>query len=372
MQKKKNIPALRFRGFNEEWEEDLFENINPLQRGFDLPKKQLVLGRIPVIMSNGIGALHNVFKVKGPGVVTGRSGTIGNVHYIKENYWPHNTTLWVTDFNNNYPYFCYLILKNINLNKFSTGSGVPTLNRNDVHQEKIYIPHLNEQIQISNFYSNLDTLLTKHQTQHQKLQALKKAMLSKLFPKKGETTPEIRFKGFTGDWEEIKISNLFKVTRGSVLSASLTTDKKTKKMKYPVYSSQTKYNGLMGYYDEYLFENAVTWTTDGANAGTVKYRKGKFYSTNVNGVLLSDEGFASEVIAEILNNEAWKHVSHVGNPKLMNNVMADIKITIPNSIKEIEILSNYLNIFNSLITKHATQIEKLGTIKKACLSKMFV
>ena len=62
-------------------------------------------------------------------------------------------------------------------------------------------------------------------------------------------------------------------------------------MQYPVYSSQTKDNGLMGYYKDYLYENAITWTTDGANAGTVNYRAGKFYCTNVCGVLLTNAAF---------------------------------------------------------------------------------
>jgi restriction endonuclease S subunit len=74
---------------------------------------------------------------------------------------------------------------------------------------------------------------------------------------------------------------MFKVTRGYVLAATLTEEKKSEEMKYPVYSSQTKDNGLMGYYKDYLYEDAITWTTDGANAGTVNFRAGKFYCTNV-------------------------------------------------------------------------------------------
>ena len=128
----------------------------------------------------------------------------------------------------------------------------------------------------------------------------------------------------------------------------------------------------MGFYDKYLFENAITWTTDGANAGTVNFRDDKFYSTNVNGVLLSDKGYANKAIAEILNKEAWKHVSHVGNPKLMNNVMSAIKITIPNSIEEQTAIGNYFQKLDALINQHQQQITKLNNIKQACLSKMFV
>ena len=116
--------------------------------------------------------------------------------------------------------------------------------------------------------------------------------------KENKNIPEIRFEGFEGEWIQKEIKELFKITRGEVLAATETSQVKTGFMTYPVYSSQTKNNGLMGYYHDYLFENAITWTTDGANAGTVKYRKGKFYSTNVNGVLLSDDGYANQAIAE--------------------------------------------------------------------------
>lgn len=103
----------------------------------------------------------------------------------------------------------------------------------------------------------------------------------------------------------------------------------------------------MGYYDKFLFQNAITWTTDGANAGTVKYRRGKFYSTNVNGVLLGD--FANKATAEILNRIAYKFVSKVGNPKLMNNVMAEIEIFLPN-FEEQQRISNLLDKLDNLIT----------------------
>jgi len=128
----------------------------------------------------------------------------------------------------------------------------------------------------------------------------------------------------------------------------------------------------MGFYSEYLYENAITWTTDGANAGTVRYRSGKFYCTNVCGVLLSEEGYANKAVSEALNSVAWKYVSHVGNPKLMNNVMADIEIVIPKLVKEQETISRYFDEIDHLITLHQRKLEKLKIIKKSFLEKMFV
>ena len=184
-------------------------------------------------------------------------------------------------------------------------------------------------------------------------------------------TPTIRFKGFSDTWEQRKVSELFRVTRGYVLAATQTETTKIDEKPYPVYSSQTKDKGLMGYYKDYLYEDAITWTTDGANAGTVNYRAGKFYCTNVCGVLLSNEVKANQMIAEALNSVAKGYVSYVGNPKLMNNVMADIVIQIPTQAEEREQLSSFFAKLDNLITLHQRKYEKLHNIKKSMLEKMF-
>ena len=183
--------------------------------------------------------------------------------------------------------------------------------------------------------------------------------------------PKIRFKGYEEDWEQRKVSEMFKVTRGYVLPATDTSQEMTDEMPYPVYSSQTKDNGLMGYYNDYLYEDAITWTTDGANAGTVNFRAGKFYCTNVCGVLLSDKIEASKVIAEALNNVAKRYVSYVGNPKLMNNVMADIQIAVPISKRERDQISSYFSYLDHLITLHQRKCEETKKLKKYMLQKMF-
>ena len=136
------------------------------------------------------------------------------------------------------------------------------------------------------------------------------------------------------------------------MPATFTSNKKTIETPYPVYSSQTKENGLMGFYKDYLYNDAITWTTDGANAGTVQYRTGKFYCTNVCGVLLSNKVKANQMIAEALNNVAKNYVSYVGNPKLMNNVMADIEIILSKNQNERESISKLFYTLDNIITLH--------------------
>ena len=106
----------------------------------------------------------------------------------------------------------------------------------------------------------------------------------------------------------------------------------------------------MGYYHDYLYEAAITWTTDGANAGTVNYRGGKFYCTNVCGVLLSKNITANQMIAEALNNVSKRYVSYVGNPKLMNNIMSDIQFELPPSERERGLISSLFANLDHLIT----------------------
>ena len=177
-----SVPEIRFAGFTDPWEQRKLGDVAPLQRGFDLPVNQMTPGPYPVVMSNGIGGWHSKYRVKGPGVVTGRSGTIGSLHYIEQNFWPHNTSLWVTSFNGNEPRFIYWLYASIGLERFGSGSGVPTLNRNDVHDLRVGFPcDVAEQRRIGTFFSRLDTLITLHQRKLELLQNIKKSLLDKMF-----------------------------------------------------------------------------------------------------------------------------------------------------------------------------------------------
>ena len=115
---------------------DLFE----LQRGFDLPTQERENGAIPIIASTGVTGFHSSYKVNGPGVVTGRSGTIGQVMFIDSDFWPLNTTLWVKNYQSCGPIFAKHFLQNFNLESLCGGSAVPSLDRKAVHVQRIVIP----------------------------------------------------------------------------------------------------------------------------------------------------------------------------------------------------------------------------------------
>ncbi len=111
-----------------------------LQRGFDLPTPQRQKGKIPIYASTGLTGTHNQAKVKGPGVLTGRSGSLGTVIYVPEDFWPLNTTLWVKGFHSVTPIYAFYLLKSIDLSILNSGAAVPTLDRNNVHKLLIILP----------------------------------------------------------------------------------------------------------------------------------------------------------------------------------------------------------------------------------------
>ncbi|MFQ1954959.1 restriction endonuclease subunit S [Aeromonas veronii] len=139
------------------------KDIATLKRGYDLPTQSRKEGVIPIYASNGQNGQHNEAKIKGPGVITGRSGTIGKVHYTKNDFWPLNTALYVMNFHGNDPKWVFYLLQAFKLERFVEGAGVPTLNRNLVHGELIPLPPLEEQKRIATILDKADAIRQKRQ-----------------------------------------------------------------------------------------------------------------------------------------------------------------------------------------------------------------
>ena len=143
-----------------EWITVPLGKIATLQRGYDLPNRLRRPGAVPIITSSGIGGTHNAAMVSGPGVVTGRYGTIGEVFYIESDFWPLNTTLFVRDFHGNDPLFVSYLLRTIDFQIHSGKSGVPGVNRNDLHEVVVSVPPTKaEQEAIAEALSDADVLI---------------------------------------------------------------------------------------------------------------------------------------------------------------------------------------------------------------------
>ena len=362
MTEQAKVPAIRFAGFTDPWEQRKLGDVAPLQRGFDLPVNQMTPGPYPVVMSNGIGGWHSKYMVKGPGVVTGRSGTIGSLHYIEQNFWPHNTSLWVTSFNGNEPRFIYWLYASIGLERFGSGSGVPTLNRNDVHDLRVGFPcDVAEQRRIGTFFSRLDTLITLHQRKYDKLVVFKKSMLEKMFPKDGESVPEIRFAGFTDPWEQRKFSDIVDVCSGKDY-------KHLEGGPIPVYGT----GGFMTSVDE-----ALSYDRDAVGIGrkgTIDkpyLLKAPFWTVDTLFYAIPKSDMDLEFVHCSFLNVDWKSKDEsTGLPSLSKEAINETIALVP-SFNEQSRLGEFFSDLDSLITLHQRKLELLQNIKKSLLDKMF-
>ena len=388
MTEQAKVPAIRFAGFTDPWEQRKLGDVAPLQRGFDLPVNQMTPGPYPVVMSNGIGGWHSKYMVKGPGVVTGRSGTIGSLHYIEQNFWPHNTSLWVTSFNGNEPRFIYWLYASIGLERFGSGSGVPTLNRNDVHDLRVGFPcDVAEQRRIGTFFSRLDTLITLHQRKYDKLVVFKKSMLEKMFPKDGESVPEIRFAGFTDPWEQRKLGEIASFSKGSGYSKADIRESGIPLFLY----------GRM--YTQYETRVDSVDTFAAPRPGTL-YSKGTEIVVPASGESAEDIARASAITREgialggdlnvvypqrmvtplflaygLSHGSSQKLLAQKAQGKTVVHIHAsDLKglgIAFPD-VTEQQAIGTFFSSLDDLITLHQRKLELLRNIKKSLLDKMFV
>jgi type I restriction enzyme S subunit len=156
-------------------------NFATLQRGFDITKAQQADGPYPVISSSGLKSRHADFMVRGPGVVIGRKGTLGTAFYVGEDYWPHDTTLWVKDFHDNDPKFAYYLLKSLNLERYDCGASNPTLNRNHIHGLPIMVPSVATQERIASILSAYDDLIENNTRRIAILEEMARALYQEWF-----------------------------------------------------------------------------------------------------------------------------------------------------------------------------------------------
>ena len=203
-----------------------FKDFITLQRGFDLPEHSRIYGDVPVVASTSITSFHNIAKVSAPGVITGRSGALGEVQYIDKDFWPLNTTLWVKDFKHNEPKYVYYFLKTLDLKRFNSGAGVPTLNRNDLDTLKIKIHEPSKQKIIAKILSNYDDLIENNNKRIKILEEMaqkiyKEWFVDFKFPNHETATfKQTKLGEIPSDWEIKKISEISTLSKGKSYKSS--------------------------------------------------------------------------------------------------------------------------------------------------------
>lgn len=164
-----------------DWREVSLGEVVELKRGYDLPKDKRSPGAIPIVSSSGVSDFHAEAMAKGPGVVTGRYGTIGEVFYVDGDYWPLNTTLYVRDFKGNDPKFISYFLKTLDFQAYSDKGAVPGLNRNHLHLARVRIPTLTTQKSIAKILSSIDSKVDVNRRVNQTLEAMAQAIFKSWF-----------------------------------------------------------------------------------------------------------------------------------------------------------------------------------------------
>lgn len=343
-------------------------NISPLQRGFDLPKQSIVAGNIPIVYSNGILKFHNQSKSKAPGLVTGRSGTIGKFTFIENGeYWPHNTSLWVTDFCGNIPKFIYYLYQTINIEQFSTGSGVPTLNRNDVHRKKCSIPNIEEQKKISSFLSLLDEKLQTQRKIIEELNVFKKGIAKKIF------SQQLRFKDDNGDyfpeWKEIDLGNVCEIKKGEQFNKEELDETGL----YPYLNGGISPSGFSEKYN--TDENTITISEGGNSCGFVNFMTTKFWLGGHCYKILLSQNINLLYFYQLLKYNEQKIMSlRVGSglPNIQLKDLKRLKIEISLAENEQQKIANFLSSIDTKIDIENQILQKLEEQKKYFLANLFI
>lgn len=395
MNNEKNVPEIRFKGFSGGWEKDKLGQLYKFQYG-EFNNNPSNGGQYPVYGANGIIGGYTRFNAKSSAVIGHMGEYAGSVLWAEgEHFVTYNGTIAKpkkSDFN---PLFGYFSLVKMDLKKICGGSGQPFLSYDSLERLDLVFPVESEQTAIGNYFQKLDSLINQHQQKHDKLSNIKKAMLEKMFPKQGETIPEIRFKGFSGEWEEVGL--LDSIER--IIDFRGRTPKKLGLDWSPSgYRALSALNVKQGYidfsidphfgnqelYDKWmngseLHQGQVLFTTEApmGNVAQVPNADKYILSQRTIAFVVKSEVITEDFLAVLLRSlKVFRELSALasgGTAKgVSQKVLANLNVLIPNDLAEQNIIGSYFQKFDALISQHQEQITKLTNIKQACLSKMFV
>ncbi|MEJ6521802.1 restriction endonuclease subunit S [Shewanella baltica] len=414
----KMVPEIRFKGFSRDWDKNKLLNYSS-KIGDGLHGTPTYTENTGVYFINGNNlvsghiAITNDTKQVSRGeqsktdvsldlntILLSINGTIGNLAWYEgQDVMLGKSVAFITleNCDNTYMY-SYLQTERVK-NYFSnslTGSTIKNLGLKAIRESIILIPDERaEQTAIGNTFQKLDNLIKQHQQKHDKLSNIKKAMLEKMFPKQGKTIPEIRFKGFSGEWEEIKFSEIFNekdgIRRGP-FGGSIKKEMFVSKSDYVVYEQRnaiydrydTRYNISKEKYQELINFSLASGDFIMSGAGTIgrvsrvpdDVKRGVFNQAIIR-MKINDERVDSEFFLQWIRSEKMQERLTESNPAsaMVNLVpMSELKawdVVVPKKDEQI-VIGSYFQKLDELINQHQQQITKLNNIKQACLSKMFV
>ena len=269
------------------------------------------------------------------------------------------------------PFMNYLLRRKNVINQINNLSyGVTDFRKrlywNSFVQVNCKLPSVEEQRNITDVFEKIDNLITLHQRKYEKLQIIKKSMLENCFPKNGEKVPKIRFSGFTGDWEQRKLSE---VTTEFKSGEGIKADEIEENGTYPVYGG----NGLRGYTERYNHDGEYALIgRQGALCGNMNYSVGKAYFTEHAVAVKANESNDTRFLYYLLDRmDLGRYSDQSAQPGLAVNKLVVLHTYVPRK-QEQEAIGVYFKSLDHLITLHQSELEKLQKIKKSMLERMFV
>ncbi len=235
-----------------------------------------------------------------------------------------------------------------------------------LQKSEIWMPNVDEQRIIGQQFDQLDSLITLHQRKYDKLVVFKKSMLEKMFPKDGESVPEIRFAGFTDPWEQRKLGELSsEFQSGDFISA----EKILASGPYPVYGG----NGLRGYAKRYNHDGFYALIgRQGALCGNVNTAVGKAYFTEHAVAIKANSLHDTRFLVHLLRcMDLGQYSGQSAQPGLAVGVLKEVETTVPSKVEQ-QAIGSFFSRLDDLITLHQRKLELLRNIKKSLLDKMFV
>ena len=382
---KNSIPKIRFNNFKAFWVEKKIADIVKISAGGDVDKERLKQsGKYPVIANaltnKGIVGFYDDYKVKAPAVtVTGR-GDVGYAVARHENFTPIVRLLTLQSDNIDVDYLENQINSMRILNE---STGVPQLTAPQLGNYKVYHPEIDEQSAIGSLFRTLDDLLASYKDNLANYQSLKVTMLSKMFPKAGETVPKIRLDGFEGEWEVVNLGTLIENYDEIISGVS----------GFPIATSSRK--GL--YLQNDYFEGGrtgidLTLDFHRVPMGYVTYRHmsdDSIFKFNKNNfetdvlvskeypVFMSNDSSDIDFILYHLNNSRlflrFSTMQKLGGTRvrLYYKNLITYKLAVP-TIKEQQAIGSYFSNLDNLINSHQEKISQLETLKKKLLQDMFI
>ena len=253
------------------------------------------------------------------------------------------------------------------LNAKSSGGTVKGIKGSILHQQEIKYSKYEEQFKIGSYFNNLDDLITLHQQKITLLTKLKKAMLEKMFPKKGSVIPEIRFNGFANAWEQRKLGD---EAEEILAGGDIDKEKAVDDGVYPIYANALTNDGIVGYYDAFYRVKAPAVTVTGrGEVGRARARMIDF--TPVVRLLAVRSNHDCYFLENAINNHKVV-VESTGVPQLTVPQLSSYDICFPKDIVEERKIGTYFNQLDHLITLHQRKIDMLKNMKKAMLDQMFI